>query len=301
MGAKYRQWQRRIGSIQSTIKITRAMELVAASRIVKAQNRLVQARPYAQRIQQAIRELAGITEVEHEFPLLKPRDEIRTSGILIITSDRGLAGAYNSNVIRVGVNLLKQAEQKGQATRIHVVGRKGLSYFRFRGYQLASQTTGISDTPQFQDAETLGDRLVKEFIAGELDEVRVAYTDFRSAGSQVATSTRVLPISREEVAAAKGEINPLYEFEPEPAAILSLLLPRYVNTVIFACLLEASASEHAARRRAMKAATDSGEDLIKVYTRIANRERQAEITSEIMEVVGGAEALREGEKVTAGV
>jgi F-type H+-transporting ATPase subunit gamma len=301
MGAKYRQWQRRIGSIQSTIKITRAMELVAASRIVKAQNRLVQARPYAQRIQQAIRELAGITEVEHEFPLLKPRDEIRTSGILIITSDRGLAGAYNSNVIRVGVNLLKQAEQKGQATRIHVVGRKGLSYFRFRGYQLASQTTGISDTPQFQDAETLGDRLVKEFIAGELDEVRVAYTDFRSAGSQIATSTRILPISREEVAAAKGEINPLYEFEPEPAAILSLLLPRYVNTVIFACLLESSASEHAARRRAMKAATDSGEDLIKVYTRIANRERQAEITSEIMEVVGGAEALREGEKVTAGV
>jgi F-type H+-transporting ATPase subunit gamma len=301
MGAKYRQWQRRIGSIQSTIKITRAMELVAASRIVKAQNRLVQARPYAQRIQQAIRELAGITEVEHEFPLLKPREEIRSSGILIITSDRGLAGAYNSNVIRVGVNLLKQAEQKGQATRLHVVGRKGLSYFRFRGYQLASQTTGISDTPQFQDAETLGDRLVKEFIAGELDEVRVAYTDFRSAGSQVATSTRILPISREEVAATKGEINPLYEFEPEPAAILGLLLPRYVNTVIFACLLESSASEHAARRRAMKAATDSGEELIKVYTRIANRERQAEITSEIMEVVGGAEALREGEKVSAGV
>ncbi|MGH2785003.1 MAG: F0F1 ATP synthase subunit gamma [Actinomycetota bacterium] len=296
MGAKYRQWQRRIGSIQSTIKITRAMELVAASRIVKAQNRLVQARPYAERIQQAIRELAGITEVENEFPLLKPRDEIRSTGLVVITSDRGLAGAYNSNVIRVGAGVLREAEGAGRARRLHVVGRKGLSYFRFRGYDMASQTTGISDTPRFEDAETLGTHLVKEFIDGEVDEVRIAYTDFRSAGSQVATSTRILPISREEVAETKGEINPLYEFEPEPAEILSSLLPRYVNTVIFACLLESSASEHAARRRAMKAATDSGEELIKVYTRIANRERQAEITSEIMEVVGGAEALREHDK-----
>jgi F-type H+-transporting ATPase subunit gamma len=301
MGAKYRQWQRRIGSIQSTIKITRAMELVAASRIVKAQNRLHQARPYAMRIQQAIRELAGITEVEHEFPLLKPREEIRSTGLLVITSDRGLAGAYNSNVIRVGTGILRDAEKSGRANRLHVVGRKGLGYFRFRGYQMASQTTGISDTPQFADAEALGDRLVKEFIDGEVDEVRIAYTDFRSAGSQVATSTRILPVSREEVAETKGEISPLYEFEPEPAEILSLLLPRYVNTVIFACLLESSASEHAARRRAMKAATDSGEELVKVYTRIANRERQAEITSEIMEVVGGAEALRSGEKMKVSV
>jgi F-type H+-transporting ATPase subunit gamma len=277
------------------------MELVAASRIVKAQNRLIQARPYAERIQQAIRELAGITEVEHEFPLLKPREEIRAAGVVVITSDRGLAGAYNSNVIRVGVGMLREAEQAGRSTKLHVVGRKGLSFFRFRGYPLASQVTGVSDTPAFSDAEALGDRLVKDFIAGEVDEVRIAYTDFRSTGSQVATSTRILPISREEVAETKGEINPLYEFEPEPAEILSLLLPRYVNTVIFACMLESSASEHAARRRAMKAATDSGEELIKVYTRIANRERQAEITSEIMEVVGGAEALREGEKEMAGV
>jgi F-type H+-transporting ATPase subunit gamma len=296
MGAKYRQWQRRIGSIQSTIKITRAMELVAASRIVKAQNRLVQARPYAERIQQAIRELAGITEVEHEFPLLKPRDAIDSTGLLVITSDRGLAGAYNSNVIRVGVGILRDTEKSGRQRRLHTVGRKGLAYFRFRGYEMASQTTGISDTPKFSDAEALGERLVKEFVDGEVDEVRIAYTDYRSAGSQVATSTRILPIAREEVAATKGEINPLYEFEPEPAEILSLLLPRYVNTVIFACMLESSASEHAARRRAMKAATDSGEELIKVYTRIANRERQAEITSEIMEVVGGAEALRDREK-----
>src|SRR5437867_2594544 len=213
MGAKYRQWQRRIGSSQSTIKITRAMELVAAARIVKAQNRLIQARPYAERIQQAIRELAGITEVENEFPLLKPREQIRSTGVLTITSDRGLAGAYNSNVIRVGVGLIRDAERAGRATRLHVVGRKGLSYFRFRGYPLASQTTGVSDAPRFQDAEALGERLVKEFVDGEVDEVRIAYTDFRSAGSQVATSTRILPIAREEVAPEKGEINPLYEFE----------------------------------------------------------------------------------------
>ena len=299
MGAKYRQWQRRIGSIQSTIKITRAMELVAASRIVKAQNRLVQARPYAERIQQAIRELAGLTEVATEFPLLKPREEIRSTGLLVITSDRGLAGAYNSNVIRVGAGIMRDADKAGRARKLHVVGRKGLGYFRFRGYEMASQTTGISDAPKFSDAEALGDRLVNEFIDGEVDEVRIAYTDFRSAGSQVATSTRILPISRGEVSPVKGEINPLYDFEPEPSVLLGLLLPRYVNTVIFACLLESSASEHAARRRAMKAATDSGEELIKVYTRIANRERQAEITSEIMEVVGGAEALREGEEALA--
>jgi len=299
MGAKYRQWQRRIGSIQSTIKITRAMELVAASRIVKAQNRLVQARPYAERIQQAIRELAGLTEVATEFPLLKPREEIRSTGLLVITSDRGLAGAYNSNVIRVGAGIMRDADKAGRARKLHVVGRKGLGYFRFRGYEMASQTTGISDAPKFSDAEALGDRLVNEFIDGEVDEVRIAYTDFRSAGSQVATSMRILPISRGEVSPVKGEINPLYDFEPEPSVLLGLLLPRYVNTVIFACLLESSASEHAARRRAMKAATDSGEELIKVYTRIANRERQAEITSEIMEVVGGAEALREGEEALA--
>src|ERR671925_860278 len=148
MGAKYRQWQGRIGSTQSTIKITRAMELVAASRIVKAQNRLVQARPYAERIEQAIRELAGITEVEHEFPLLKPRDEIRSTGLLVITSDRGLAGAYNSNVIRVGTGILRDARNEGRGTQLHSVGRKGLSYFRFRGHELASQTTGVSDAPR---------------------------------------------------------------------------------------------------------------------------------------------------------
>jgi len=293
MGAKFRQTQKRIGGVKSTIKITRAMELVAASRIVKAQHRLVQARPYAERIGQAIRELAGITEVVNEFPLLKARDEIRTSGIVVVTSDRGLAGAYNSNVIKVGVDLVRGARAAGRDVRLHVVGKKGLAFFRFSNYAIASQTLGVSDTPQFDDAVRLGETLTKEFVDGEVDEVKIAYTDFRSAGSQQTTWTQILPIRGEDVEGrGEHEVTALFDFEPEPSEILSLLLPRYVNTVIFAALLESSASEHAARRRAMKAATENGEELVKVLTRVANRERQAEITSEILEVVGGAEALR---------
>lgn len=293
MGAKFRQWERRIGRLRNTIKITRAMELVATARIVKAQNRLIQARPYAERIQQAIRELAGVAEVTHEFPLLKPRDEIRTTGVLVITSDRGLAGAYNSNAIKVGVDLIRKARQAGRGVRLHVVGKKGAAFFRFSKYAIASQTIGISDTPRFADAEALGRRLVGEFVDGAMDEVKIVYTNFVTMGRQVSTWTQLLPISKEEVEARPGEITPLYEFEPEPGAILSLLLPRYVNTVIFATLLESAASEHAARRRAMSAATERGEELVKVYRRVADRERQTEITTELLEIVGAAAALEE--------
>jgi F-type H+-transporting ATPase subunit gamma len=298
MAGKFRAIQKKILSIKSTVKITRAMELVAASRIVKAQGRLTQARPYAGRIREAIQELAGVTEVAHEFPLLKPRETIKTTGVVVITSDRGLAGSYNSNVIKVGVNELRAARAAGRDTKLYVVGKKGVSFFRFGGTPIEWEIQGVSDTPQFENAETIGDMLVKAFIDGELDEVVLAYTDFRSAGSQVATTLQILPIQREAIEAEQPKVPPLYTFEPEPGAILSLLLPRYVNTVIFAALLESSASEHAARRRAMKAATENGEELAKVYTRIANRERQAEITNEIMEVVGGAEALREKEDAT---
>jgi F-type H+-transporting ATPase subunit gamma len=179
---------------------------------------------------------------------------------------------------------------------LYVVGKKGLSFFRFSNYEIAGAWQGISDTPQFENADELGTLLVKEFVEGVVDEVKIAYTDFQSAGRQVPTLNTILPIRKEDVEADPNKITPLYEFEPEPGTILSLLLPRYVNTVIFAALLESSTSEHAARRRAMKAATENGEELAKVYTRVANRERQAEITNEIMEVVGGAEALREKEE-----
>jgi len=295
MAARYRLFQKKIESTRSTIKITRAMELVAASRIVKAQGRLLQARPYAEPIQEAIRELAGVTEVMNEFPLLKPREQIRTTGVVVITSDRGLAGSYNSNVIRLGVNLVREAKKEGRESRLYVIGKKGVSFFRFQGFEITNSWLGISDTPYYDNAEQIGDELVKSFIEDQLDEVKICFTDFRSAGAQIPVVNTILPIRKEDVQPEAGHITPLYEFEPEPGEILSLLLPRYVNTVIFRSLLESSASEHAARRRAMKAATENGEELVKVYTRMANRERQAEITSEIMEVVGGAEALRERE------
>ncbi|MCA1833503.1 MAG: F0F1 ATP synthase subunit gamma [Actinomycetota bacterium] len=292
MGAKLRETRRRIRGVQSTMKITRAMELIATSRIVKAQQRVVAARPYAERIQQALKELAGISEAKSQFPLLQAREQTRTVGVLVITSDRGLAGGYNSSVIRVAERIIREAQRNGQGYRLHIVGKKGVSYFRFRGYDIASSVQGVSDTPRYEDAEAVGRRLIDEFSAGESDQVLVAYTNFRSAGSQRALSTQVLPIVKEDVELEPGTIPPLYEFEPEPAAILELLLPRYVITIVYAAMLESSASEHAARRRAMKTATENAQELLGDLTRVANLARQSEITTEIMDIVGGAEALR---------
>lgn len=292
MGAKLRETRRRIRGVQSTMKITRAMELIATSRIVKAQQRVIAARPYAERIQQALRELSGISEATSQFPLLQSRENVRTVGVLVITSDRGLAGGYNSAVIRVAERLIRDAQAGGRGYRLHIVGKKGVSYFRFRGYDVASSVQGVSDTPRYEDAETVGRRLMAEFSAGETDQVLVAYTNFRTAGSQRALSTQVLPILKEDVEPDPTVIPPLYEFEPEPAAILELLLPRYVITIVYAALLESSASEHAARRRAMKTATENAQELLADLTRVANLARQSEITTEIMDIVGGAEALR---------
>jgi F-type H+-transporting ATPase subunit gamma len=298
VGAELRTIRRRIKSVQSTMKITRAMELIAASRIVRAQRRVEQSRPYARRIADAIGQLAGVTEVMAAYPLLRER-EIKTVSVVVITSDRGLAGGYNSGVIRVAEGILRQAERDGKSYRLHLVGKKGLSYFRFRGYAIASSATGVSDTPKYSDAELLGRKLMAEFEAGETDQVVICYTDFRSAGSQRPHSTQILPIARAEVTGAPEGIPPLYEFEPGPEVILSLLLPRYVIMVVYAAMLESSASEHAARRAAMKVATDNAGELISVLTRTANRARQAEITTEIMDIIGGAEALRKKKKVHA--
>jgi F-type H+-transporting ATPase subunit gamma len=297
MGAQLRVIRRRIRSVQSTMKITRAMELIAASRIVKAQRRVEEAKPYALRISEAIRELAGVTEVMASFPLLQER-EIRTVGVVLVTSDRGLAGGYNSAVIKVAEAALRKIQAEGKQFRLHLAGKKGISYFRFRGYPIASSVTGVSDKPTYDDAATIGRRLMAEFEAGELDQVIVCYTDYRTATQQHATQTQILPILRSDVAATEGP-TALYEFEPEPAEILSLLLPRYVITVVYAAMLESSAAEHAARRRAMKVATDNAQELIGALTRDANRQRQAEITTEIMDIIGGAEALRKQE-VAAG-
>lgn len=299
MGAELRTIRRRIRSVQSTMKITRAMELIAASRIVKAQRRVEQSRPYARRIADAISQLAGVSEVMAAYPLLRER-EIKTVAVVVITSDRGLAGGYNSGVIRVAEGVIRRVEREGKAYRLHLVGKKGLSYFRFRGYSIASSVMGVSDTPKYPDAEVLGRRLMAEFEAGETDQVIVCYTDFKSAGSQKPASTQVLPITRAHVeSGAEGAIPPLYEFEPGAETILDLLLPRYVIMVVYAAMLESSASEHAARRAAMKVATDNAGELIGILTRTANRARQAEITTEIMDIIGGAEALRKKKKPAA--
>jgi F-type H+-transporting ATPase subunit gamma len=303
VGAQLRVIRRRIRSVQSTKKITRAMELIAASRIVKAQRRVEEAKPYALRIREAIKELAGVSEVMATFPLLQAR-EIRTVAVVVITSDRGLAGGYNSNVIRVAETRLKQVKAEGKDFRLHLAGKKGIGYFKFRNYPIASQVQGVSDTPTYEDAARIGRQIMTSFEAGEVDQVIVCYTEYRSPATQVAAEMQILPIVRDgEPAAAvehAGAPTALYDFEPDPATILGLLLPRYVNTLVYAAMLDSSASEHASRRRAMKVATDNAEDLINALTREANRQRQAEITTEIMDIIGGAEALRKQEETGTG-
>lgn len=291
MGAKLRIARRRIRSVQSTKKITRAMELIASSRIVKAQQRVEASRPYAIQLTKAMEDLARQTgAVQH--PLLEDRERPTKGGILVLTSDRGLAGAYNANVLRVAEGLLRDVRERGLDPVLYVVGRKGIGYFRFRQVPMHQTWQGFSEVPPYDEAERIGRRLIDDFAAEEIDELHAAYTDFRSAFTLRATSQRFLPIAPEEVrGAGLGVVHAEYLFEPEPAEILDHLLPQYVVTKVYAGLLESAASENASRRRAMKAATDNAEELIKVLTRQANRARQDEITTEIMEIVGGSEAL----------
>ena len=211
--------------------------------------------------------------------------------MLVITSDRGLAGAYNANVLRRAERVIHGVARRGLEPVLYVSGRKGQSYFRFRGQPMAAVWTGVSEVPPYAAAEEIGRRLIDDFAEGRIDELHAVYTDFRSAFTLRATDKRFLPIAPEEVAARSGQPSAEYLFEPEPQRILDELLPRYVITKVYAAMLESAAAESAARRRAMKAATENAEDLIKVLTRQANQARQSEITTEIMEIVGGAEAL----------
>jgi F-type H+-transporting ATPase subunit gamma len=291
VGAKLRVVRRRIRSVQSTKKITRAMELIASSRIVRAQQRVEASRPYAIQLTRAMEDLARQTgAVQH--PLLETRERPAKGGVLVMTSDRGLAGAYNANVLRVGERLLADARDRGLQPVLYVVGKKGVGYFRFRQVPMREAWQGFSEVPPYEEAERIGRQLIDDFANEEIDELHAAYTDFRSAFTLRATSQRFLPIAPEEVTGrGLGVVHAEYLFEPEPAEILDHLLPQYVITKVYAGLLESAASENASRRRAMKAATDNAEDLIKILTRQANRARQDEITTEIMEIVGGAEAL----------
>jgi F-type H+-transporting ATPase subunit gamma len=291
MGAQLRVVRRRIRSVQSTKKITRAMELIASSRIMKAQLRVEASRPYAIQLTKAMEDLARQTgSVQH--PLLEDRESPSKAGVLVMTSDRGLAGAYNANVLKIAEGVIRDVRHRGLEPVIYAVGKRGIGYFRFRGVPMRQRWQGFSEVPPYEEAERVGRALITDFADEAIDELHAAYTDFRSAFTLRATAKRFLPIAPEEVTGASlGVVHPEYLFEPEPDEILDHLLPQYVVTKVYAALLESAASENAARRRAMKAATDNAEDLIKILTRQANRARQDEITTEIMEIVGGAEAL----------
>jgi F-type H+-transporting ATPase subunit gamma len=274
------------------MKITRAMELIAASRILKAQQRVEQARPYAELLTRAMEDVARQTgTLAH--PLLEQREQPRAAGVLVVTSDRGLAGSYNTNVLKRAEVVVKRVRDRGLEPVMYVSGKKGQAYYRFRGVVMQGQWSGFSEVPPYSAAEAIARKLIEDFVSGSIDELFAAYTDFRSAFTLRATDKRFLPIAPNEIVSGNGDRRPhaQYLFEPAPAQILDHLLPQYVVTKVYAALLESAASENAARRRAMKAATENAEDLIKVLTRQANQARQSEITSEIMEIVGGAEAL----------
>jgi len=291
--------RRRIRSINSTKKITRAMELIAASRIVRAQARVHAAAPYADQITQVVRDLAAAGGTSSSSPFLVPRPDIRTVAHVVIAADRGLCGGYNSSVIRAAEGSMREHREQGHEYRLHVVGRKVENYFRYRNYAIASAHTGFSDQPSYEDARAVAAAVEAPFLAGEVDLVQLIYTRFVSAGTQEVVVRPLIPLDREtfETRERADGVAPGYEFDPSPAAILEQLLPRYAEARVYAALLNAAASEHAARQRAMKSATDNAEDLIVTLTRVMNRARQDAITTEIMEVVGGAEALRQGESL----
>ncbi len=294
MAGQLRVYRRRIKSVQSTKKITRAMELIAASRIAKAQQRVQTSKPYAEEITRVITAVASQTAIEH--PLTTETDQPSRAAVLVVTSDRGLAGAYNANALRTAEGLFSLLCNEGKEPVVYAIGRKAVSYYRFRGRRLADSFTGFSEQPDYESAKQAADALIEAFTTdtdeGGVDEIHLVFTEFRSSLVQRAVARRILPMVIEETdEPPQGGPLPLYEFEPSGEGVLDALLPRYVESRLFAALLESAAAESAARRRAMKAATDNADELIKTLTRAANSARQAEITQEISEIVGGANAL----------
>ena len=294
-GGQERILRGRIRSVQATKKITRAMELIAASRIVKAQQRVIAAVPYSERITEVVKDLAA-SGAGSESPFLKTREQIKTTCYVAITADRGLCGGYNSGVLRATEGEVKADVLAGKDYLVVPVGRKAEGYFRFRGYKIGTGFAGFSDAPGYADAKAIGEYVVDLYVKGIIDRVELVYTRFVSAGTQEVVRRPLVPLEQDVVAGGDGKsaAHSDYEFEPDPSVILETLLPRYVEARVYAALLNAAASEHAARQRAMKSATDNAEELIKTLSRIMNRARQDSITTEIMEIVGGAEALGSG-------
>src|SRR4051794_5126036 len=316
MAASLRALRRRIRSTQSTKKIFSAQELIAGARIVRAQARVEASKPYAREITRVLSALASSASLDH--PLLTERQNPRRAGVLVITSDRGFAGSYNVNVLRRTEELLALLRQEGKEPVLYVVGRKGETYYSFRDREMAQTFTGFSEQPAYENAQEVGTALIEVFTAGEddedggpgadnilgVDELHIVFTEFRSLLSQVPVAKRMAPLEVEEVeefdyeredresgTADDSGIPTSYEFEPSAEGLLDALLPKYITTRIYAAMLEAAASESASRRRAMKSASDNAEELAKNLSRQANQARQAEITQEISEIVGGSDAL----------
>lgn len=268
------------------------MELIAASRIVKAQQRVAAAVPYSERITEVVKDLAA-GSAGLDSPFLKQREQVRTTCYVAITADRGLCGGYNAGVLRATEGEIKADVLAGKDYVVIPVGRKAEGYFRFRGYKIGKSFAGFSDAPSYADAKEIGEHVVSLFTSGQVDRVELIYTRFISAGSQEVVRRPLVPLETTVVEGGDGktESGADYEFEPTPEQILETLLPRYSEARVYAALLNAAASEHAFRQRAMKSATDNAEELIKNLSRIMNRARQDSITTEIMEIVGGAEAL----------
>ncbi|MCC8479065.1 F0F1 ATP synthase subunit gamma [Streptomyces sp. CS149] len=296
MGAQLRVYKRRIQAVTATKKITKAMEMIAASRIVKAQRKVAASQPYATELTRAVTAVATGSDANH--PLTTEVETPTRAAVLLITSDRGLAGGYSSNAIKAAERLRERLASEGKEVDTYIVGRKGVAYYGFRERKVVDSWTGFTDNPAYSDAKRIAAPLIEaiqnETAEGGVDELHIVFTEFVSMMTQNAVDARMLPLSLDEVAGEstrKGEILPLFEFEPSAEDVLDALLPRYVESRIYNALLQAAASEHAARRRAMKSATDNAGDLIKSLSRLANAARQAEITQEISEIVGGASAL----------
>ncbi|MBD0424236.1 F0F1 ATP synthase subunit gamma [Streptomyces sp. NPDC052309] len=296
MGAQLRVYKRRIRSVTATKKITKAMEMIAASRVVKAQRKVAASTPYAQELTRAVTAVGTGSNTKH--PLTTEADNPTRAAVLLLTSDRGLAGAFNSNAIKAAEQLTERLEREGKQVDTYIVGRRGVAHYNFRERKIAESFTGFTDQPSYADAKNVAAPLIeaieKETADGGVDELHIVYTEFVSMMTQTAIDSRMLPLRLEEVAqetAAKGEILPLYDFEPSAEDVLDALLPRYVESRIYNALLQSAASKHAATRRAMKSATDNAGELINTLSRLANAARQAEITQEISEIVGGASAL----------
>jgi F-type H+-transporting ATPase subunit gamma len=293
-GGQERILRRRIKSVQSTKKITRAMELIAASRIVKAQARVHAAQPYADGITGVVRDLAA-AGAGSTNPLLAPRPAIATVAHVVIAADRGLCGGYNTTIVRMAEHRMRDHAALGYRNVLVTAGRKPESYFRFRDVPIDAAFSGFSDSPTYEDARSIAAAVSQRFLAGEIDRVELIYTKFMSAGRQEAVIEQLMPLDTGAIAEPVSEgPRASYEFEPAPEAILDALAPRYAEARVFAALLNAAASEHAFRQRAMKAATDNADELIRTLSRVMNRARQDAITTEIMEIVGGAEALGQG-------